>query len=312
MLSSDYLFLPNDVHELERRITTYLAQSRSGEPLPREQVAEDINIVLDNLEEGSLRIVERRGEDWVVNEWLKGAILLGFEVGRTCEFSIDDKLFFVDKDIFPVRKIRKESSIRILGPSAAIRRGAFVGEGCVLTPPAYVNVGAYVGEGTMVESLAGSCCFIGRGCHISANATIGGVLSPLEAHPVILGDHVLLGEGAGVTQGSRIGDNVAIAPGVHITRSSVVIDCVREIAYCCDGNYAIQDVGGPEFKIYRKGEKLSDKDVRYGPAIPANALVINGQMISAEGHIKVTPMIIKYVDDERRYFDSKHCVIHWS
>ena len=127
--------------------------------------------------------------------------MLGFPLGDILVYKGSSDICFTDKETFPVRKLTGKEGFRVVPPASGLRRGAFAGNGCVLMPPAYGNVGVHIGAGTMVENLAGSCAQIGRDSHISAGAIIGGVLDPVEATPVILGDHVLLGEGSGVTQG---------------------------------------------------------------------------------------------------------------
>ena len=163
-------------------------------------------------------------------------------------------------------------------------------------PPGYANVGAHVGAGTMVENLAGSCSQIGRDCHISAGAIIGGVLDPIEATPVIIGDNVLLGEGSGVTQGARLGDLVTLVSGVHISKATAILDPINNVAYTSKGvaELITHELSGG-IKTYSVGKIITEKDPSYGPEIPVGALVIPSMSVSSQGTLKVTPLIAKYI-----------------
>ncbi|MBI2106934.1 hypothetical protein HYT57_03030 [Candidatus Woesearchaeota archaeon] len=264
----------------------------------REGALATFNEVMDLLEEGRLRTASRRDEEWEVNLWVKQGIMLGFPLGNVTTYNGSADISFVDKETFPLRRITPEMGIRVVPPSVGLRRGSFAGKGTVFMPPAYVNVGAYVGDGTMVENLAGSCCQIGKDSHISAGAVIGGVLDPIEATPVILGDNVLLGEGSGVTQGSRLGDLVTLTPGVHISKGTPVIDPIRGIAYPNKGMITLERtrIGGINF--YTLDKVIDEKDPSYGPEVPRGALVISGVMLSSTGTLKTVPMVTKYIEDK--------------
>ena len=118
---------------------------------------------------------------------------------------------------------------RIVPGGTAIRRGAFLGDGVVVMPPSYVNVGAWIGEGTMVDShvLVGSCAQIGSGVHLAAGVTIGGVLEPPGARPVIVEDDAFVGAGSALLEGVLIGRRAVIGAAVTLTGSSRVYDMVR-------------------------------------------------------------------------------------
>jgi len=134
---------------------------------------------------------------WRVNPWVKKGILLGFRMGAIVDMSIDARRQpFFDKSTYPVRAISAADGVRIVPGGSSIRDGAHIARGVICMPPMFVNVGAYVGENTLIDShaLVGSCAQIGRNCHISAAAQIGGVLEPIGALPVIIEDDVLLGE----------------------------------------------------------------------------------------------------------------------
>ena len=117
--------------------------------------------------------------------------------------------------------------------SESIRDGSFLGKGVTCMPPMYVNVGAYVGEGTMIDShaLVGSCAQVGRNCHISAGAQIGGVLEPVGALPVIIEDEVLVGGNSGIYEGTIVKRRAVLGTGVILNRSIPVYDLVRDAVY---------------------------------------------------------------------------------
>ena len=265
-------------------------------------VSELFQKVIELLESGKIRTVDFYDAKYVVNEWVKKALLLGFKIGMP---KINKG--FCDKDTFPLREITSEMQVRVVPPASGIRAGAYVGKGCVLMPPAYVNTGAYIGANTIIENLAGSCCQVGRNCHISAGAIIGGVLDPVEASPVIVGDYSLLGEGTGITQGVRLGHMVTLAPGVHISKGTPVIDPLNSVAYTARGTFSIKQIeinaSKEKIKLYELDKLIKEKDASYGPEIPDGALLIPGIMLSSTGLLKQTPVIAKYIKnpEERAY-----------
>ena len=277
----------------------------------RGEALNTFNETMDLLESGELRTASYENGRWQVNSWVKEGLMLGFPLGNITVYNGSTDIHFVDKETFPLRKISPESGIRVVPPAAGMRRGSYAGKGVVLMSPAYANVGAHIEDRTMVENLAGSCCQIGYDCHISAGAVIGGVLDPIEATPVIIGNNVLLGESSGVTQGSRLDDLVTLAPGVHISKGTAVIDPVRGVAYTSRGitnlqNKVIIAHGGGVwrgFTIYSVGQIVEEKNPSYGPEIPRGALVIPGMTLASNGSLKVTPMVIKYINspEERSY-----------
>jgi|GEM_PF-732818 len=291
--------------QLEERVNKYTALKKEGKlDSDREGALEVFNEVMDLLEAGHLRTAQIVDGKWTANQWVKNGIMLGFPLGKIVVYSGSSDIGFTDKDTFPIRKLKGDEGFRVVPPAAGLRRGAYAGTGCVFMPPAYANVGAHVGPGTMVENLAGSCAQIGRDSHISAGAIIGGVLDPIEATPVILGDHVLLGEGSGVTQGARLGDLVTLAPGVHISKATPILDPINNVAYTSRGTAELitHELSGG-IKTYSVGKVIEEKDPSYGPEIPAGALVIPSMSVSSQGTLKLTPLVAKYIKSasERAY-----------
>jgi 2,3,4,5-tetrahydropyridine-2-carboxylate N-succinyltransferase len=290
---------------LEERVNKYTALKKEGKlESDREGALATFNEVMDLLESGHLRTAQIIDGKWTANQWVKNGIMLGFPLGNIVVYGGSGDIGFTDKETFPIRKLKGDEGFRVVPPAAGLRRGAFAGSGCVFMPPAYANVGAHVGAGTMVENLAGSCAQIGRDSHISAGAIIGGVLDPVEATPVILGDHVLLGEGSGVTQGARLGDLVTLAPGVHISKATPILDPINNVAYTSKGKAELitHDLSGG-IKTYSVGKILEEKDPSYGPEIPDGALIIPSMSVSSQGTLKLTPLVAKYIQSasERAY-----------
>ena len=185
--------------------------------------------LLEALESGEVRVAEPPPGDgdggWRVNAWVKEAILQLFRDSPVV--AIGD---FVDKAPLTVRRFAVDAGVRLVPGGSAVRRGAHIGEGCVLMPPMYVNLGAFVDAGSMIDShaLVGSCAQIGRRVHVSAAAQIGGVLEPVVGRPVIVEDDVFVGGGAGLYEGVRVGRRAVIAAGVVLTASTPVYDLVNE------------------------------------------------------------------------------------
>ena len=188
----------------------------SGE-LDPEPIEEAIRL----LDAGELRVAERSGDVWVVNEWVKKAILLFFRLRKVEPMEVGG-LHFLDK--IPVKSDYADRGVRVVPPCVA-RYGAFLAEGVVLMP-GYVNIGAYVGARTMVDTWAtvGSCAQIGADVHLSGGVGIGGVLEPPQASPVIVEDGAFVGSRAVVVEGVRVCEGAVIAPNVVLSASVPIID----------------------------------------------------------------------------------------
>jgi 2,3,4,5-tetrahydropyridine-2,6-dicarboxylate N-succinyltransferase len=173
------------------------------------------------LDRGELRVAERTGDEWIVNEWVKKAILLYFRL-RKVEPMEAGGLHFLDK--IPVKSDYADRGVRVVPPGVA-RYGSFLSEGVVLMP-GFVNIGAWVGPRTMVDTWAtvGSCAQIGADVHLSGGVGIGGVLEPPQARPVIVEDGAFLGSRAVVVEGVVVGEGAVIAPNVVLSASIPIID----------------------------------------------------------------------------------------
>ena len=199
--------------ELAQRIDELWA---SGELEP-EPVEEAIAL----LDAGEVRVAERLADGWVVNEWVKKAILLYFRLRKVEPMEVGG-LHFLDK--IPVKSDYAERGVRVVPPGIA-RYGAFLSEGVVLMP-GFVNIGAWVGARTMVDTWAtvGSCAQIGADVHLSGGVGIGGVLEPPQARPVVIEDGAFIGSRAVIVEGVLVGEGAVVAPNVVLSASIPVID----------------------------------------------------------------------------------------
>jgi 2,3,4,5-tetrahydropyridine-2-carboxylate N-succinyltransferase len=182
------------------------------------------------LDAGEARVAEPDGNGgWRVNQWLKKAVLLSFRLNDNALIDNGPGAGHWWDKVPSKFGGWGEAEFRSAGfravPGSIVRRGAFVGKGAVLMP-SFVNIGAYVGEGTMVDTWAtvGSCAQIGRNVHLSGGAGIGGVLEPLQAGPVIIGDGAFIGARAEVAEGVRVGEGAVLSMGVYLGASTKVID----------------------------------------------------------------------------------------
>jgi 2,3,4,5-tetrahydropyridine-2-carboxylate N-succinyltransferase len=195
----------------------------------------------DALNRGEVRAAEpdpASKSGWRANAWVKKGILLGFRMGAVVDMSGNSSPQpFLDKSTYPLRSLTLADGVRLVPGGSSIRDGSCIGRGVVCMPPMFINVGAYVGEGTMIDShaLVGSCAQVGRNCHVSAGAQIGGVLEPVGALPVILEDDVLLGGNSGVYEGTVVKRRAVLGTGTILNRSIPVYDLVRDAVYTATG-----------------------------------------------------------------------------
>jgi 2,3,4,5-tetrahydropyridine-2-carboxylate N-succinyltransferase len=200
-------------------------------------IREAVDAALDALDSGAARVAEKFKDEWLVHQWLKKAVLLSFRLndmkpipggpgGAPWWDKVDSKFLGWDAARFQAAGFRAV-------PGAIVRRSAFIARGAVLMP-SFVNLGAYVGEGTMVDTWAtvGSCAQIGKHCHISGGAGIGGVLEPLQAGPVIIEDNCFIGARAEVAEGVVVGEGSVLSMGVYLGQSTKIVDrATGEIIY---------------------------------------------------------------------------------
>lgn len=190
-------------------------------------VVKAINDTIGLLDSGELRVAQLQGSKWIVNEWIKKAVLLYFPINKMITLEAGP-LEFHDK--IPLKRNYAKKGIRVV-PSAISRYGSFISSGCVLMP-SYVNIGAYIGKGTMVDTWAtvGSCAQIGENVHISGGVGIGGVLEPIQATPVIIEDNVFLGSRSIIVEGIIVRKEAVLGANVVLTASTKIIDVTKKVA----------------------------------------------------------------------------------
>ena len=193
------------------------------------EVRDGVETALALLDTGKARVAEKKDGQWIVNQWLKQAILLSFRLNDMEMIPGGPAGSFYWDKVQPKFAGWTEADFRKGGfrvlPGAIVRKSAYIAPGAVLLP-SFVNLGAYVDSGTMVDTWAtvGSCAQIGKNCHISGGAGIGGVLEPLQAGPVIIEDSCFIGARAEVAEGVQVGEGSVLSMGVFLGASTKIVD----------------------------------------------------------------------------------------
>jgi len=236
------------------------------------RVLDAVAEAIDQLDRGQVRVAEKRDGGWVVNEWVKKAVLLSFRINDN-GFMKGGFTNYWDKvqpkyADYNSRAFRDEG-VRVV-PPATVRKGAYIAPSCVLMP-SYVNIGAYVDSGTMVDtwSTVGSCAQIGKNVHLSGGVGIGGVLEPLQAAPTIIEDNCFIGARSEIVEGVIVEAGSVISMGVYIGQST---------------------------KIYNR----DTGEVLYG-RVPKGSVVVSGNLPSKDGTYSLyCAVIVKQVDEKTR------------
>lgn len=191
------------------------------ELLHRPETEEAIREVVFLLDKGKVRIAEPSKEGWIINEWVKKAVILYFPIQKM-EVMEAGPLEFYDK--IPLKKGYNALGVRVV-PHAVARYGSFIDKGVILMP-SYINIGAYIGQGTMVDTWAtvGSCAQVGRNVHLSGGVGLGGVLEPVQAAPVIIEDGCFIGSRCIIVEGVRVCKEAVLGANVVLTSSTRIID----------------------------------------------------------------------------------------
>ncbi len=215
------------VAELEKLIAAAFAdRSKLKNTIYADAVAE----VIDELDQGSLRVAEKRDGEWRVNTWVMQAVNLFFAVTG---FDVHDYGPFQTRDKVPLKRNLEAAGVRVV-PGAVVRYGAFVAPGAVILP-GFVNIGARVGAGTMVDTWAtvGSCAQIGENVHLAGGVGIGGVLEPPGARPNIVEDGCFIGSRCIIVEGTIVEEESVLGANVVITASTPIIDVTgpREVVH---------------------------------------------------------------------------------
>ncbi len=236
------------------------------------EVQEAVNETITALNDGRVRVAEKTGDRWVVNEWVKKAVLLSFRINENAIIQDGGAIYFdkVDRKFTGFTQQQfVDAGYRVV-PPATVRNGAYIGRNVVLMP-SYVNIGAYVDDGTMVDTWAtvGSCAQIGKNVHLSGGAGIGGVLEPLQATPTIIEDDCFIGARSEIVEGVIVGQGSVISMGVYIGQST---------------------------KIYNR----QTGETTYG-FVPPGSVVVSGTLPSSDGKCNLyCAVIVKQVDEKTR------------
>jgi 2,3,4,5-tetrahydropyridine-2-carboxylate N-succinyltransferase len=240
------------------------------------ELRETVESVISDLNGGRLRVADKRGVgDWVVNQWVKKAVLLSFRLHDNKIMKAGDLGFF-DKVATKFAHLddaaMRASGVRVVPPAVA-RRGSYIAKGAVLMP-SYVNIGAYVDENTMVDTWAtvGSCAQIGKNVHLSGGVGIGGVLEPLQANPTIIEDNCFIGARSEVVEGVIVEENSVLGMGVYLGQSTPIFN--RETG-----------------------------DISYG-RVPSGSVVVSGNLpktaANGQPYSMYAAIIVKRVDAQTR------------
>ncbi|RKZ36165.1 MAG: 2,3,4,5-tetrahydropyridine-2,6-dicarboxylate N-succinyltransferase [Gammaproteobacteria bacterium] len=235
-------------------------------------IKDAVTETLDLLDQGTLRVALFQQDKWIVNQWVKKAVLLSFrlEENRFIKGGFTNYYDKVDSKFADVSsRDFQEMGVRVV-PPATVRKGAYIAPGVVLMP-SYVNIGAYVDSGTMVDTWAtvGSCAQIGKNVHLSGGVGIGGVLEPIQAAPTIIEDNCFIGARSEVVEGVIVGSGSVISMGVYIGQST---------------------------RIYNR----NTGEITYG-YIPPGSVVVSGNLPSSDGQYSLyCAVIVKQVDEKTR------------
>jgi 2,3,4,5-tetrahydropyridine-2-carboxylate N-succinyltransferase len=236
------------------------------------KIKDAINQAIDLLDKGECRVAEKRNDEWIVNQWLKKAVLLFFRINDNQIFENGYTQYF---DKVPMKFVDMSASqlqatgVRIV-PSTCVRKGSYIAPNTVLMP-SFVNIGAYIDSGVMVDTWAtvGSCAQIGKNVHLSGGVGIGGVLEPLQANPTIIEDNCFIGARSEIVEGVIVEEGSVISMGVYLGQST---------------------------RIYNR----ITKEISYG-RIPAGSVVVPGNLPSADGTYSLyCAVIVKQVDAKTR------------
>ncbi len=212
-------FAKNNTMEDLRKIIESAFENR--ELLGDSTVKSSIREVIELLDKGQIRVAEKIGNEWQVNDWVKKAVILYFPIQQMQTIELGP---FEFHDKIKLKKNYAELGVRVV-PHAIARYGSFLNKGVIMMP-SYVNIGAYVDSGTMVDTWAtvGSCAQIGKNVHLSGGVGIGGVLEPVQAAPVIIEDDAFIGSRCIVVEGVRVEKEAVLGANVVLTKSTKIID----------------------------------------------------------------------------------------
>ena len=195
-----------------------------------QKIIDVINQTINDLDSGKVRVAEKIDGKWVTHQYLKKAIMLSFRIYEMESLSgpysswYDKSHLLKGKTAGWTKEDHAKAGFRMV-PNSPVRKGSFIGKNVVLMP-CFINIGTYIDEGTMMDtfSRAGSCCQIGKNCHISAGSGVGGVLEPAQALPTIIEDNVFLGAMSEVVEGVIVGEGSVVSMGMFIGQSTKIVN----------------------------------------------------------------------------------------
>lgn len=237
-----------------------------------QSIQDAILATIELLDRGKLRVAEKQGDQWIVHQWIKKAVLLYFRIENSVAIDSSFTQFF---DKVPQKYSNtttqdfQQMGVRIV-PGAIIRKGSHIAANTVIMP-SFVNIGAYIDTGTLVDTWAtvGSCAQIGKNVHLSGGVGIGGVLEPVQASPTIIEDNCFIGARSEIVEGVIVEAGAVISMGVFIGQSTRIYD--RETG-----------------------------EITYG-RVPAGAVVVPGNLPSKDGKYSLyCAVIVKRVDEKTR------------
>ena len=263
-----------NLNKFEKIIDTAFENKEKIDANSDKSIIDAIKETIELTDQGKIRVAEKKNGSWMVNQWVKKAILLSFKINKM-EILRGPYTSWYDK--VPGKSVNwKEEDWKNAGyrhvPNGVVRKGSFIAKNAVLMP-CFVNLGAYVDEGTMIDTWAsvGSCAQIGKNCHVSGGAGIGGVLEPLQAGPVIIEDNCFIGARSEIAEGVLVEEGAVISMGVYIGASTKIVD--------------------------RSSGKIS-----YGK-VPAYSVVVPGSLPNKknpDGPFLYCAVIVKQVDEKTR------------
>lgn len=275
-----------DLAALEATIDHLWEERGALSPATQGESRAVVDAALNALDSGAVRVARKSGGTWVVNQWLKKAVLLSFRLndtalipggpgGLTAHGTNEETNKGVWFDKVPSKFAGwTEAEFRAAGfravPNCVVRHSAYIAPGVVLMP-SFINLGAHVGEGTMIDTwtTVGSCAQIGKNCHLSGGVGIGGVLEPLQAEPVIIEDNCFIGARSEVAEGVIVGEGAVLSMGVYLGASTKIVD-------------------------------RASGEIHYG-AVPPYAVVVPGTLPGAPGVPSLyCAVIVKTVDEKTR------------
>jgi len=233
------------------------------------KIIDTINQAIADLDSGKIRVAEKINGAWVTRQHVKKAIMLSFRIYDMDALSgpysswYDKSHLIKGKTAGWTKEDHVKAGFRMV-PNSPVRKGSFIGKNVVLMP-CFVNIGAYIDEGTMMDtfSRAGSCCQIGKNCHISTGSGVGGVLEPAQALPTIIEDNVFLGAMSEIVEGVIVGEGSVISMGMFIGQSTKIVNRkTGEITY---GKI-------PPYSVVVPGS-LPDKKNPNGPALNCAVII---------------------------------------